>query len=200
MQRAGADISLELVHHGFFPAGGGEVIMRTKPVPALSPLHLTTPAESRVELQAIVSALPEGIARRELTAAAELLHGTSVSLTSASVRSPGPGNAVWLSAPGHESGPTNVFSAIGEVDVRAEELGCRIAESYLAWRRSGASVEAHLADQIMLPIALAGEGSYTCDSLTLHALTNIEVIRAFTGHRLRAWSLGDAMVRVALER
>jgi RNA 3'-terminal phosphate cyclase len=50
----------------------------------------------------------------------------------------------------------------------------------------------------MLPIALAGEGSFTCDALTLHARTNIEVIAAFTGRRLRAWDLGGARCRVAL--
>ncbi len=199
VQRAGADISLELVSAGFYPAGGGEVVMTVRPSGALAPLHLPAPsAELAVSLRAIVSNLSEGIARRELSTAAELLTGTKVTLSSASVRSPGPGNAIWLSARDEVTGVTNVFSGIGKVDVRAEDVGRAVAEAFLGWRETGTSIEAHLADQVMLPIALAGEGSFTCDALTLHARTNLEVIHAFTGRRFRAWDLGGSRFRVAL--
>lgn len=50
----------------------------------------------------------------------------------------------------------------------------------------------------MLPIAIAGAGSFTCNELTLHARTNMAVIQAFTGHRLRAWTLAPDRIRVAL--
>lgn len=199
VRRAGAEVSLELRRSGFYPAGGGEVVMTTKPSGALAPLHLPPCSGAlSVELTAIVSNLSEGIARRELTAASELLVGTKLVLSSASVRSPGPGNAMWLSARDEASGLTNVFSAIGETDVRAEDVGRSVAETFLAWRETGTSVESHLADQVLLPIALAGEGSFTCNALTLHATTNMEVIRAFTGHRFRAWDLGGSRFRVAL--
>jgi RNA 3'-terminal phosphate cyclase (ATP) len=199
VQRAGADVSLELVSPGFYPAGGGEVVMTTRPVDALSPLHLVaSTGELALSARAIVSGISEGIARRELSAAAEALSGEKLTLSSASVRSPGPGNAIWLSAHDQVTGVTNVFSAIGEVDVRAEEVGRAVAASFLAWRRAGASIESHLADQVLLPIALAGEGSFTCDALTLHTTTNLEVIRAFTGHRFRAWDLGGSRFRVSL--
>jgi RNA 3'-terminal phosphate cyclase (ATP) len=199
VERAGARISLELRQAGFYPAGGGEVVMTTSPSGPLAPLHL---GESRaplaVSLRAIVAGLSEGIARRELGAAAELLTDTPLELASATVHSPGPGNAIWLRARDAGSCVTNVFSAIGEVGVRAEDVGRAVAEAFLAWRATGASADAHLADQLMVPIALAGEGSFTCDALTLHARTNMEVIRAFTGHRLRAWDLGGSRFRVAL--
>ncbi|MEO5933911.1 MAG: RNA 3'-terminal phosphate cyclase [Duganella sp.] len=44
---------------------------------------------------------------------------------------------------------------------------------------SGAAVGEWLADQIMLPMALAGGGAFTADKLSLHALTNAEVIARF---------------------
>jgi RNA 3'-terminal phosphate cyclase (ATP) len=198
VQRAGADVSLELVETGFYPAGGGEVVMTARPAGDLLPLHLAPSAPSRVTVRAIVAGLSEGIARRELSTAAELLVGTPVTLSAGTVRSPGPGNAMWLSARDERSGVVNVFSAIGERDVRAEDVGRAVAESFLAWRATGTSIESHLADQALLPIALAGEGSFTCDALTLHATTNMEVIRAFTGHRFRAWDLGGSRFRIAL--
>ena len=36
-----------------------------------------------------------------------------------------------------------------------------------------------LSDQLLLPMALAGGGSFTTLSLTTHAKTNIDVIRKF---------------------
>ena len=199
VQRAGAELSLELLSAGFYPAGGGEVVMTTRPSRPLAPLHL---ADRRspltVDACAIVAGITEGIARRELTALAELLIDTPLTLASETVRSAGPGNALWLSARDATSGICNVFSGIGEPGVRANDVARAVAEGFLAWQATGASIEAHLADQVMLPMALAGGGSFTCDVLSLHAQTNMEVIRAFTGHRLRAWNLGNSRVRVAL--
>jgi RNA 3'-terminal phosphate cyclase (ATP) len=195
LREAGAELALELVQAGFYPAGGGELIMRCEPS-RLHALHLA-PARGPLELTltAIVAHLGEGIARRELTRAAELLPDEKPQLHSATVHSPGPGNAIWLAA--RDAGACNVFSAIGERGVSAEEVGASCAQAYLRWRASGTSVEEHLADQLMLPIALAGAGSYTTNELTLHSRTNIEVIHAFTGHRLRAWELADGY-RIAL--
>lgn len=200
VRRMGAGIAIELRSPGFFPAGGGEVVLTVTPSrEPLKPLHLgETGVLSPLELKAIVSQLPEGVARRELSAAAELLTSTPVTLASETVRSPGPGNAMWLVARDEATGVANVFSGIGDVGVRAEDIGQDVAKALLAWRKTGTSVEEHLADQVMLPIALAGAGSYTTSELTLHSRTNIEVIRAFTGHRLRAWDLGESRFRVAL--
>jgi RNA 3'-terminal phosphate cyclase (ATP) len=199
VRRGGARLGLELVASGFFPAGGGEVVMSASRSEPLAPIHLGERGVlSTLELRAVVSGISEGIARRELSAAAELLTDTPLELASESVRSPGPGNAMWLIARDQVTGVCNVFSGIGDPGVLAEDIGHAVAQAFLAWRASGASVEAHLADQVMLPIALAGEGSFTCNELTLHAKTNIEVVRAFTGHRLRAWDLGGSRFRVAL--
>lgn len=200
VRRAGADIALELVTPGFYPAGGGEVVMTVSSAERpLSPLHL---GESGVlgtlRLRAIVSGLSEDIARRELTAAAGLLADSPLDMGSEIVRSAGPGNAIWLVARDEGTGLTNVFSGIGDVGVKAEDIGRAVAESFLAWRASGTSVDAHLADQVMLPIAFAGAGSFTCNELTLHARTNMAVIQAFTGHRFRAWTLAPDRIRVAL--
>jgi RNA 3'-terminal phosphate cyclase (ATP) len=200
VRAAGAELTLALSQTGFYPAGGGEVVMTTSPSGSLAPIHLVDPRVDALEIgaHAIVAELSEGIARREIVAAAERLTGLRLTMSSASVHSPGPGNAMWLSARDPKSGITNVFSQIGEPEVRAEDVGRAAADALLSWRASGTSVEAHLADQVMLPIALAGEGSFTCEALTLHARTNIEVIHAFTGRRLRAWDLGASRFRVGL--
>lgn len=176
--------------------------MRVEPMAdgAWQPLHLgeSSGRLAKLEMKAIVSSLSEAIARRELTAAAALLEDAPLEMASESVRSPGPGNAIWLVARDEETGLTNVFSGIGDVGVKAEDVGEALAQSFLAWRKTGAAVEEHLADQVMLPIALAGAGTYTCSELSLHSRTNLEVIRAFTGHRMKTWDLGNLRYRVTL--
>lgn len=202
VRRAGANLSLELRSAGFYPAGGGEVVMKVEPTPehAWKPLHLgeSSGVLAKLELRAVVSSLSEMIARRELTAASALLKDAPLEMASESVRSPGPGNAIWLVARDEVTGLANVFSGIGDVGVKAEDVGEEVARSFASWRETGAAVEEHLADQVMLPIALAGAGSYTCSELSLHLRTNLEVIRAFTGHRMTMWDLGNRRYRVTL--
>jgi RNA 3'-terminal phosphate cyclase (ATP) len=50
------------------------------------------------------------------------------------------------------------------------------AREYLV---SSAVAGEHLADQLLLPFALAGEGSFTALKLTQHVLSNMEIIGQF---------------------
>ncbi len=195
----GAQMTMELKRVGFYPAGGGELVMHCQPS-HVQPLHLTGRSE-QVELgvDAIVANLGASIARREVTSAAALLRGR-VRTGGRTVESAGPGNAVWIEALDHKTGVCNVFSAIGERGVSATEVGASCAHAFLRWRASGASVEEHLADQLMLPMLLASEGSFTCSELTLHSRTNIEVIHAFTGKRLHTRALEGGSHGVELRR
>lgn len=42
MRSAGVDMEIELVRHGFYPAGGGEIVARVRPASALHPFELVT--------------------------------------------------------------------------------------------------------------------------------------------------------------
>ena len=46
-------------------------------------------------------------------------------------------------------------------------------------KNAGAPVGEYLADQLLIPMALAGGGSFTTSTPTLHTTTNIEVIKKF---------------------
>jgi RNA 3'-terminal phosphate cyclase (ATP) len=200
VRHAGADLTLAIRQAGFYPVGGGEVVLETLPSGRLLPIQLApSSGDLELHLEAISSALPEHIAERELASATELLSAEVTSTRARKVRSPGPGNAMWLVADDRVTGIGNLFSAIGERGRPAEEIGREAAQAYLAWRESGASVEPHLADQLMVPIAIAGAGSYTSSELTLHSRTNIEVIAAFTGRRLRVFELAPDRYRITLD-
>lgn len=197
LRAMGVELSLELRRAGFYPAGGGELVLRVASgASSLAPLRLDAPRGAlALEIEAVVSQLSESIARRELAEVAGRLSGERVLLRSGTVRSVGPGNALWIVAR-DEDGAANVFSAIGDRGVAAEEVAEEAAARFVAWRASGAAVEEHLTDQLLVPLALAGAGDFTTDALSLHMTTNVDVIEAFLRRRARSFDLGDGRFRV----
>jgi RNA 3'-terminal phosphate cyclase (ATP) len=92
------------------------------------------------------------------------------------------GNALTITV-AHEH-VTEVFTGFGERGVRAEEVAeapAREAQRYLAQR---APVDEHLADQLLLPLALAGGGSFTTQHVSEHLRSNALVIETFLGRRI----------------
>jgi RNA 3'-terminal phosphate cyclase (ATP) len=69
-------------------------------------------------------------------------------------------------------------SSLGERGLPAETVGRRAAEELIIELKSKATVDVHLADQLIPYLALAG-GSYTVREISLHARTNIWTARHF---------------------
>jgi RNA 3'-terminal phosphate cyclase (ATP) len=76
-------------------------------------------------------------------------------------------------------GLTEVFTGFGCKGVRAEKVAHEVVEEVRAYLDAGAPVGKHLADQLLLPMALAGGGAFRTAAMTPHTRTNIEVIRVF---------------------
>jgi RNA 3'-terminal phosphate cyclase (ATP) len=74
---------------------------------------------------------------------------------------------------------TELFTAFGRLGVSAEAVAKEAAEQAKEFPASEAAVGEHLADQLMLPLALAGSGEHVAQKLTEHARTNITVIQQF---------------------
>jgi RNA 3'-terminal phosphate cyclase (ATP) len=89
----------------------------------------------------------------------------------------GPGNAVVLNIEAEQV--TVVFSGFGERGRPAEEVAKSAIKAAKAWIESGVPVDEHLADQLLIPMALAGGGSFRTTKPSLHTTTNAEVIRRF---------------------
>ena len=89
-----------------------------------------------------------------------------------------------------------LFSHVGERGVRAEQVAekvCAEAERYLT---SAAPVDEHLADQLLIPMALAGGGSFTTNVVSLHTTTNIEIIQKFLDVSFNVVSQNDKLWRI----
>jgi RNA 3'-terminal phosphate cyclase (ATP) len=64
----------------------------------------------------------------------------------------------------------------------------------------GAPVGEHLADQLLIPLALAGGGSYVTGQPSLHTTTNIEVIKKFLAVEITIEQKGGDLFEITVHR
>ena len=174
----GADTDLELVQHGFYPAGGGEVRLRIKPWTDRRPMIADTRGETGpLSAHAIIANLRPSIATREIKALQRHLGIADERATVADVVAAGPGNSVMVNVP--NAVLTEQFTTHGQHGIKAETLCKQLANDVQDYLVSEACVGEHLADQLLLPMALAAGGRFDTPDLSLHTRTNMDVIRAF---------------------
>lgn len=178
LRKMGANVSLTLVRHGFYPAGGGEFIAEITPC-KLQPLSLIERGE-RVSAyaEAIVASLPAHIAKRELETVAAAMSWTDDQLKIRGLpNDQGPGNVLMVTLE-HEH-VTEVITAFGEKGMAAESVAKQAVDEARAYVASTGVAGLHLTDQLLLPMALAGGGEFTSTAISQHARTNAEVIAKF---------------------
>jgi RNA 3'-terminal phosphate cyclase (ATP) len=74
---------------------------------------------------------------------------------------------------------TEIFTAFGKLGVSAEKVAADAADQAQQYLASNSAVDEHLADQLLLPMALCGGGSFTTTHISQHAETNMDVIARF---------------------
>ncbi|MGE5491500.1 MAG: RNA 3'-terminal phosphate cyclase [Actinomycetota bacterium] len=195
----GVDMDIELLRHGFYPAGGGEVKASIRPLAggggSLSALSLETRGElQEIRATAVVAGVPGDVALRELDRLAAQLGPVERQLRQLPSRE-GPGNALMVDLvyPGF----AEVFTGFGERGLPAERVADGVAKRVRQFRDGAGAVGEHLADQLLLPLALAGKGSFTTTTLSSHLHTNIEVIEKFLAVEFRCEE-GDTGYSVAV--
>jgi RNA 3'-terminal phosphate cyclase (ATP) len=193
----GVDAELTLEQHGFYPAGGGRLRAALRPS-TLTPYTWTERGEARgVDARALVANLPHHIAKRELSHAVSTLGWQRNAGKAVRVESIGPGNALLLAA-SFDSG-TTVVSGIGSRGKRAEDVAGEAAEELQRFLDSGAPIDEHLADQLLIPMALARGGSFVTTAPSLHTRTNADVIARFLPVQTTFTEREDGCWRVRVE-
>lgn len=180
LERMGCPLSFQLDRYGFYPAGEGAITLAVSPA-SWKTLELLEPGPlERVEVQALVSLLDPSIAPREIDAAKAVLEElgeVELEVRTMEVDSSGPGNALNVIVVYRDV--TEVFTAFGRKGVRAEEVGRSAARQAMRYVRSHACVGDRLADQLLLPMVLAGGGTFTTLPPTKHFVTNCYVLGHF---------------------
>lgn len=177
----GLHMDLRMLHPGFYPRGGGVVEAHIAPCAALKSFTKgQRKADLRVTGFSAVAGLPEDIAKRQTRRARFRLESADLSVD---IR-----EETWLGGPGTvlglqldtEPAPT-FFFGLGARGKPAERVADEAVDQLLAYVQAApAAVDAHGADQIVLPLALAtGPSDFTVAEVTPHLTTNIAVIRRF---------------------
>lgn len=176
--RMGSQVELNLQRHGFYPAGGGRAGVTIAPTERLAPLNLADRGEIRARrVRGLVANLPASIAQREVDTVCEQLSWGRECQAVQEVDSPGPGNAVLVEIESEHV--TEVFTGFGQRGVPAERVGHELAKQVRRYLAAPVAVGRHLADQLLLPMALAGRGRFTTLAPTRHTTTNADIIQSF---------------------
>lgn len=184
INRMGPRVIARLERYGFFPAGGGQFSVEIESAPELTPLRIMDRGEIRTQRSiAVLAGLPRHIGERENKTVAAALNWP---LTDTEIREApadqGPGNILLLEIESEHV--TEVFTGFGKRGVRSEDVGRAVADDVKAYLAAGVPVGTYLADQLLLPFALAGGGVFSTLALSRHTSTNIEIIQMFLNVRL----------------
>ncbi len=195
----GVQASLQLQQHGFHPAGGGVMQVEVAPCAALQPrVFDARGALASMEAKVLMSGLPGDIGLRELQVLAEKLgvdpHPRHVHAVRPAL---GPGNVALVHVRHAEH--VEVFSGHGERGVSAEQVGARLAGQVRQYLQGSGCVGEYLADQLLLPMALAGAGAFTTRAISAHLASNARLIEKFLPVEFD-WQPHDGGWRVTVSR
>jgi RNA 3'-terminal phosphate cyclase (ATP) len=179
VNRMGPRVDATLERPGFFPAGGGRFHVSVTPAKELTPVSIAERGEiTKRCARALVANLPRTIAEREVKLVTKRMGWAPECLIVEETKnSLGPGNVVMIELTSEHL--TEVFSAFGEVGVTAEAVADEAVDQCRRYLAADVPVGEYLADQLLLPLALAGGGSFKTLSLSRHSTTHIELIQKF---------------------
>ncbi len=196
LRALGIEVQAHLVRPGFFPAGGGEIRLEVAGSARLRPWACRErgPLLRRMAT-ALIAHVPRSVAERELRQIQSGLELQPEELQISICDSAGPGNALVLAL--QYEFATEVVSAFGSKGKRAEDVADDLVNEARIWLESSAPIGEHLADQLLLPLALGKGGEFVAVRASEHLRTNAELIPLFLPADIRIETRGcGAQIRV----
>jgi len=201
LEQFGPRLRASLIRPGFSWIGGGRIEVDIEPVQCLQGLNEIEPktlegAEARI----FNHDLAEHIAEREKHVLQAGRAWAEAGLTpeavhidlgwSQGLQPEGSGNAVIVEV--RRGGWISVFSELGVMGRKAEKVAAQAARQALRFVQAEVPICEHLADQLVVPLALAGGGLFlTQKPQTAHLQTCLAVAELFTGLKGRLKALDN---------
>ena len=209
LRQMGGALQLKIERWGWYPKGGGKIIASVSPLTRLFSIDRSHRGELQdIYVLSAVSNLPISIAERQRNRVLKRFrkHGLTTSETlsfpdksttgTLSLKgerqgggrdlriglveglSPGTGTVVFVAVT-FDNGTVG-FTSLGKRGKPAERVADDVCSDFFKFMTSEATVDKHLADQLVLYMALAkGRSSLTVRKVTKHLMTNIWVIEQF---------------------
>jgi len=196
LNRMGPRVAARLELWGFYPAGGGRVVVDIEPAARLEAVEMCEPTKVRNKTaRAILANLPGSIAERELQVIHEMLGLPRAKMQSVALEGVrGRGNVVTIDFENEHH--SEVFTGFGAAGVAAEVVATEAVQEARDYLACGMPIGVHLADQLLIPFAMSGGGGFRTGPPSRHTLTNVEVVGRFlpvamTCHEFspRAWEV-----------
>ena len=201
----GVRAEARLERYGFYPVGGGRFTIEVQPAATLGGLTLLERGPiRRRDVRAVVARLPMSIAERECRTIAQATGWPPGCFQTLAVDNAGsPGNYVSIELQCESL--TELFTGFGKLGTPAEKVARGVLREARRYERADVPVGEHLADQLLLPLAVAAfadraPSRFRTGPLTPHAETQIHVIREFLDIRLETRVEGDARELAVLPR
>lgn len=156
LHRMGGDISAALDRWGWYPRGGGKCTLHIPPCQGLNALNL--PCRGKLcglTLMLGLAGLPLHVIDREEARVRSCLGGEGYAIERLFEPAPSPGQGNVLFLKGEYEKSVAGFSALGKKGKPAERVAEDLCRQFLDFENSNGSVDCHLADQILLYLALA---------------------------------------------
>jgi RNA 3'-terminal phosphate cyclase (ATP) len=182
LRRLGLDGRFALERAGFYPRGGGQIRAHIEPAQTpLAPLvALERGAMVKITGISAVANLPTSIGERQARRAASRLRSLfpGIALEVTALPAIGQGTTLFLRMESEQA--VAGFSSLGARGKPAEQVADEAVDALLAHLATTAAIDPHLADQLILPLALArGRSVFRTSAVTPHLLTHVAVVCAF---------------------
>jgi RNA 3'-terminal phosphate cyclase (ATP) len=197
MVRMGASVGAKIERYGFYPAGGGTITFEVAPCTTLRPLTLLDRGPTRVHATGLVASLPGNIARRELDIVRQRL-GLEKDLCCIKTieGATASGNVLFVVV--ESESVVEIMTGFGAKGVSAEDVASRVCDEAERFLRSNVPVAIHLADQLLIPMALAGGGVFRTLSPSRHTRTNAGVVGRLLDVPIHFTTEADDVCRVSI--
>jgi RNA 3'-terminal phosphate cyclase (ATP) len=185
LAKLGLPIALTMERPGFYPKGGGLILAEIPTLTRLAPLTAVEPQTvTRVVGIAGAAGLPDHVAERLASRSAAKLTAAGLEAAIEIQRWPGASGCA-LSLTLADAYVSTTFVGVGVRGKPAESVADEAVAELLAFVRSGAPVDHHSADQLVLPLAFAaGLSQFRVSKVTQHLLTNLAVVGEFVDRKL----------------
>lgn len=198
LARMGARVEVELTRYGFYPAGGGAWSATVYPTRGLERLELLERgAIVATSASALVASVAPSVALRELDALAAALAWPREACRPLMIAdSRGPGNVLMATV--QSDHVTELVTGFGARGVPAERVAAEVAAEIGRYLAADVPVGEHLADQLLLPLALGSGGCFRTLEPSRHCTTQLELLQLFVGAAGRATRESEHVWRIEL--